>query len=247
MSSITTNEDVRAAVVALLDRARAHESAFTAGLSEDERAATGDPEAWSARALLVHITEFKNEQAIRLQAAATGSEPPQFAPVDHRDPETYNGFLERSWEEAEAEAERVVAALRALTSELDERLLFTPGALPWSRGRALWASVLVRGVWHSSGHLHQFLAEHRDSDRAVGLQQDLYTLAKQSGIPNRPGGLPFAAYNLACALALAGDEDACRDLLAEAVAADSNLARYATEERDLDSMRQKGWFTAQVA
>jgi hypothetical protein len=122
----------------------------------------------------------------------------------------------------------LIVRLRDIVADLDEDFLFTPGALPWSHGRALWASVLVRRVWHPSGHLHRYLAEHGRPDRAREMQQHLYALAVDSGIPNRPGGLPFAAYNLACALALSGDEGGSRRFLAEAVASDSNLARYTT-------------------
>jgi hypothetical protein len=71
---------------------------------------------------------------------------------------------------------------------------------------ALWAQILVRGFWHPSAHLHQHLAERGHFERVVELQRRFYDRATEAGIPDVPGGRPFAVYNLACAHALAGQD-----------------------------------------
>ena len=237
---MTTHErsKLRAGILELLALMRAEERHFEAGLPAAERSEEGTAERWAARAVLAHVTDFKREQVVRLRAAADGSEPPPFPAVEHRDPAVYADYACRSWEHVSADAESTSRALCDRTGQLDDANLFTPGVHPWLHGRALWAQVLVRGVWHASAHLHQHLAEHGHLDRVVALQRCLYHAATDAGIPDEPGGRPFAVYNLACAHALAGDLESGLERLAEAVRLDPNLAAAASADPDLGRLHR---------
>ena len=240
-------EAPRAGIVSLLEHMRSEERLFEQRLSAAERTREGAPTQWSAKAVLAHIAEFRAEQIVRLEAARDGVEPPEFPLRDHADQELYAAVIARSWNDVGAAAEHTAARLGELTETLPERVLFTAGVFPWLHGRALWAQVLVRGVWHPSAHLHQYLAERGHFERVVELQESVLDAATRAGIPNSPGGRPFALYNLACARSLVGEIEAALDELAEAVRLDPALAAAARDDDDLRTVRADARFEAAVA
>lgn len=238
---------LRAGIVSLLEHMRSEEQFFEQRLSGAERAREGVATQWSAKAVLAHVAEFRAEQIVRLEAARDGAEPPEFPLRDHADRRLYAAYTARSWEQVGAAVEDSATRLAELTAELDDHVLFTAGVFPWLRGRALWAQVLVRGVWHPSAHLHQYLAERGHFERVVELQESVLAAATRAGIPNTPGGRPFALYNLACARSLAGDIEPALDELAEAVRLDPTLAAAARGDDDLRTVRTDARFETAVS
>ncbi len=238
---------LRAGIVSLLEHMRSEERLFEQRLSAAERTREGTPTQWSAKAVLAHIAEFRAEQIVRLEAARDGAEPPEFPLRDHADQALYAANAARSWEDVGAAAEHTSARLAELTETLDDHVLFTAGVFPWLRGRALWAQVLVRGVWHPSAHLHQYLAERGHFERVVELQESVLDAATRVGIPNSPGGRPFALYNLACARSLVGEIEPALDELAEAVRLDPALAAAARDDDDLRTVRADARFETALA
>ena len=241
------HEALCAGVGSLLDRMRSEERLFAERLSTTERDEQGAPTRWSAKATLAHITDFKAEQITRLEAVRAGVEPPELLLRDHADPELYAEYVARDWNRVGVDAERTATDLREHVQKLDAEVFCTPGAFPWLRGRALWAQVLVRGVWHPSAHLHQYLAERGRFERVVELQESLLEGATSARIPDVPGGRPFALYNLACARSLSGELEPALTGLEEAVRLDPTLAASAQEDDDLASLRSDARFDALVA
>lgn len=235
---------LRAGIVSLLEHMRSEERLFKQRLLDPERARHGSATRWSAKAVFAHVADFRAEQIVRLEAAHTGAEPPEFPLRDHADQELYADYAARSWERVEADATHTTTRLAQLTQELDHHALFTAGAFPWLRGRALWAQVLVRGVWHPSAHLHQYLAEHGHFERIVELQHGVLGAATAAGIPDAPGGRPFALYNLACAQSLCGEIEPALARLSEAVRLDRTLAATARDDNDLRLVRADARFEA---
>lgn len=241
------DETLRAGVSSLLDRMRGEERLFAERLTASERDEQGSPTHWSARATLAHIADFKAEQIVRLEAVRARVEPPELLPRDHSDPELYAEYAARDWNRLGADGERTATDLREHVQELDAEVLCTPGAFPWLRGRALWAQVLVRGVWHPSAHLHQYLAERGQFERVVELQESLLGAATSSRIPDVSGGRPFALYNLACARSLCGELEPALTRLEEALRLDPTLAASAQVDADLAALRTDARFDALVA
>ncbi len=224
---------VRAAVLEMLELAREEERPFVAGLTGEQRDDPGSPSAWSAKALLAHITDFKQQQVVRVECVLRGETAPNFAPVDHLDPAVYAGYQARAWDEVLAGAERVSAELVARGGKLDEDVLTAPGA----NGRTLWAQLLVRGVWHSSGHLGPYLAQHGRADAAEALQQRLVDKGRSLGLPPKPGSWAMGLYNLACAQVAGGRLDEARATLDESLELDPALARSVESDPDLEPLR----------
>lgn len=221
------------AVIELLELAREEERTFVAGLTGEERDDPGSPASWSAKALLAHITDFKRQQVVRVECLQSGEQAPDFAPVDHLDPAVYAGCQAQAWDDVLARAEHVSGELVARSGELDEDVLTEPGA----NGRTLWAQLLVRGVWHSSGHLGPYLAQHGRADAAEALQQRLVDRARALGLPPKPGSWAMGLYNLACAQVAGGRLDDARATLDESLALDPALARSAESDPDLEPLR----------
>jgi hypothetical protein len=236
---------LRTAVIGLLDHMRGQERHFEAALSDAERSEDGSPERFGARAVLAHVTDFKREQVERVEAAIRSVDPPERTELDAD--AAYAAYLSRGWDEVSADAEQTATRLRAGTEAIEEAQLFTAGIYPWLRGRALWAQILVRGVWHPSAHLHQYLAEHDHVDRVVLLQQGLVDAATELQIPDVPGGRPFALYNLACAHALAGEVEQTLARLAETIRVDPGRAESARSDPDFALLRDLPAFAKLVA
>jgi len=217
----------------MLALARDEERRFVAGLSEEERDDSGSASSWSAKALLAHVTDFKHQQVVRVACLLRGEQAPDFAPVDHLDPAVYAGYEAPPWGEVLAGAEGVSAELVSRTRELDENVLTEPGP----NGRTLWAQLLVRGVWHSSGHIGPFLAQRGRPDKAEELQRRLVDRARELGLPPKPGSWAMGLYNLACAQVAGGRLTDARAALDEALALDPALARSVETDPDLDPLR----------
>jgi hypothetical protein len=221
------------AVIDLLTLARDEEGRFVVGLSEEERDDSGSASSWSAKALLAHVTDFKQQQVVRVACLLRGEQAPDFAPVDHLDPAVYAGYEAQPWGDVLAGAEGVSAELVSRTRELDEGVLTEPGA----NGRTLWAQLLVRGVWHSSGHIGPFLAQHGRPGEAESLHGRLVDRARELGLPPKPGSWAMGLYNLACAQAAGGRLTDARATLDQALALDPALARSVETDPDLEPLR----------
>jgi len=225
------------AVVAMLELAREEERLFVGGLSPGERDEPGSAGAWSAKALLAHVTDFKQQQVVRVECALRGEAAPDFAPVDHGDETVYAAYHPQAWDDVLADAERVSGDLVACTCELSEDVLAEPGRFPFLNGRMLWSQLLVRGVWHSSGHIGPYLAQHGRADDAEALQRRLVERARGLGLPPTPGSWAMGLYNLACAQVAGGRLDDGRATLDETFALDPALARSAETDPDLEPLR----------
>jgi len=221
------------AVIEMLELARDGERDFVAGLPDDERDAAGSTASWSAKALLAHVTDFKQQQVVRVGCIQREEALPDFPAVDHADPAVYAGYQAQRWEPVLAGAEQVSAELVARTSELDEAALTGAGA----NGRTLWAQLLVRGVWHSSGHIGPYLTRHGRPDEAEAQARRLVDRARELGLPPTPGSWAMGLYNLACAQVAAGRLEDGRATLAEAISHDPAFARSAEGDPDLEPLR----------
>src|ERR1700690_2222341 len=90
---IDDTEARRAGIDWLLERMGGEERRFTEGLAPAELDEDGAATRWGAKAVVAHITDFKTEQVVRLEAARTGSAPAEFPARDHADRELYAEYL----------------------------------------------------------------------------------------------------------------------------------------------------------
>ena len=198
----------------------------------------GGPHRWAAVPLLAHITEFKFQQSERVRALLSGRTPPEFGDIDHASATVYAGYASRSFEDVVADARGTTASLLDGVRAVGDEDLLDPTRHPWLRGRTLWLQMIVRGFWHSTGHVADYYLRHGQPDRAVALQAHAVATAAYLGAPAMAAGMAY--YGLACAQAVAGLTDPAAATLATAVELNQDLRANAFRDPDLAALRDTG-------
>jgi hypothetical protein len=197
-----STELLRAAIAGLLVHAEAAEAAFLAAAGDEASAEHGDAAHWAAAPLVAHNTEFKRQQAARLEAVLAGVEPPAFAEFDHHSPAYYAECGRIPPDEVAAAAQLTTARLLAGLRAVPDEDLLDPSRHAWLRGRRLSLQVIVRGFWHPLGHLGDFHLDRGDSAAAYALHEAAIAEAARPGVPDAARGMAY--YSLGCAQARAG-------------------------------------------
>ena len=224
------------AVIELLRHGHGEEKEFLRELSSGERERIGSPEHPSAKVLLAHITEFKQQQVEKVAAAVSGAPPRPLEAVEPSDPAVYARLDTRSWPDIEEEAKRVSDDLVTAVERLSDDELRDAHRFNWLNGRPLCRQVLGRGLWHPLTHLGSYYRQHGQSSRSASLQRNLSAAAVRLDFVPAPGdGMSF--YNLGCAFASAGERDKALAFLGEAVRTDAKYAGYAGDDPDLVTLR----------
>ncbi len=229
---------LREAMAGLLSFAAAEEQTLLAATTLGGDGDRGGPDKWAAAPLVAHNNQFKDQQAERIRAIASGQVPPTYGEVDHSSAEVYQGYSTQPPARVMADCRRISAELIDGTWALPEEDLLDPARHPWLNGRMLWLQILVRGFWHPTGHLGDYYLAHGQPERAVALQAHALAVARYLRAPALAAGL--AGYSLACAQAQAGQPDEAVRTLAEAIAANPDLRANAARDPDLAVLRESG-------
>ena len=192
---------LREAMAGLLSFAAAEEQTLLAATALGGDGDRGGPDKWAAAPLVAHNNQFKDQQAERIRAIASGQVPPAYAEVDHSAAEVYQGYSAQPPARVMADCRRISAELIDGTWALPEQDLLDPARHPWLNGRMLWLQIFVRGWWHPTGHLGDYHLAHGQPERAVALQAHALAAARYLRAPALAAGL--AGYSLACAQAQA--------------------------------------------
>ena len=230
----------RPAIVGLLCLARAEEELLlvaSRGLKEP-----GSPDNWAAVPLLAHNTEFRSQQAQRLEAVQRGVAPPDFSAIDHRSADVYRQYGQQPAGDVVRRGRKVTAALIDLLGVTSDEDLAEPDRNPWLAGRQLWLQVIVRGFWHPMGHLGDYYLGHGQAARAVDLQANAVATASYLDAPAPVRGM--AHYNLACAQARSGLPGEALASLSQAVELNPALRANIRRDADLVVLRKAGQLTA---
>ena len=92
--------------------------------------------------------------------------------------------------DAAARSDHLLAEIIALYSKLGDK------AFEWSLAKTTTAAVLRNSYTHARVHLHEYLKENGDTDRADELFENAYEEMKAAEAP--PLIMGTVAYNLAC-------------------------------------------------
>ena len=198
----------------------------------------GGPHRWAAVPLLAHITEFKFQQSERVRAILSRQTPPEFGDIDHASPAVYAACASRSRPDVVADARRATASLLDGVRTVGDEDLLDPSRHPWLRGRTLWLQIIVRGFWHSAGHVADYYLRHGQAGRAVALQAHAVATAAYLDAPDPAAGMAY--YGLACAQAVAGLADAAAVTLATALELNPDVRVNAGRDPDLATLRDGG-------
>ena len=228
---MTSDAGLRAAVAGLTGLAAAAEQELLAEPQDTE----GSADHWAAAPVIAHNTEFRRQQVQRLRAIRCGHAPPEFAEVDHASAALYAELSAQPADAVARDSWRVAGELAEEMRLVSREDLLDPDRNPWLRGRQLWLQVIVRGFWHPMGHLGEYYAGHGRPDRAVTLAEHAVAAAEYACAPAPARGM--ASYNLACALARAGQADEAAAALADAITLNPDIRANAVRDKDLAGIR----------
>jgi hypothetical protein len=231
------NVPVKPRLLELLRRARTDEQALLSSLNLEERAATGTPERWSAKDLVAHVTFWEERMMQRLAGRARGESFSDLTDgeVDEVNAEVLKKSRNLSWEQVQADSERVFNQLLAMVSRFSEQELTDPTPVGWYRNRSLLASIVGNSFTHPQTHVSWFHLQRRDLTRAREIQEAMEEA--QVDIDSSPDSRAVALYNLACFYALRGEPGKAIELLRQALPLRADLVEWSKQDTDLASVR----------
>jgi hypothetical protein len=233
----------RSAITGLIRFAATEEEILLAA-APIEDLCDGTAEAWAARPLIAHNTEFKQEQVSRLNAVLRGETPPEFPQIDHRSDKVYREYAGRSGDAVAQTNQRVTSELIAAVWSVPAEDMLDPSRHPWLAGRPLWLQVIVRGFWHPAGHLNDYYRAHGQPARALRLSRHAVATCDYWNAPDPARGM--ARYTLAGTHAYLGDTDAALTELECAIDLNPDLRAAADRDADFGETRKLSRFGAVV-
>lgn len=221
----------------LLHQAWLGQSAFLQELSDEERAAIGTPDNWSAKDHLAHMTFWKQRLTLKLRAAIHGEAPS----TTEKHFEEFNSevFEERRlspWSELLSEAEQAHKILIDHVQQLSEEDLVAFQRFDWAiRGEPLGSAIVDTIYEHTLSHLAQYSIEHQNLARAIQLFESWTARVVQPGVPAIVQGQLL--YNLACFYALHDQLNRASICIQHALTLYPDFKELALADPDLTELR----------
>ena len=234
--------DLKPKLLDLLQRARKEEQAFVSNLLDDERAAEGTLEQWSAKDMMAHIAAWKERMAQNLAAVARGEAPRRTEDIDEANAEIFEEHQHRSWAEILEYAKQAYRMLVETVQAMDEEKLTTGEVLPWQDGRPLWRFIAGNGYTHPILHMAQFYSDRGEADHATEIMEEAAGLLAQFDESSDWQGI--VRYNLACHYALAGQKEKAISELRQALRLNPELTAWSKQDPDFASVRQEAEYQA---
>lgn len=111
---------------------------------------------------------------------------------------------------------------------------------PWYRARTTTEAILGNSYTHPRLHMHAYLRENGDVERATRLYEDAVAELRAASAPEIPMGAML--YNLACARALDGRHEEALTLLEETVKLRPDMKQNAGTDEDFAGLRDEARF-----
>jgi hypothetical protein len=244
MDSMATGP-LKPRVLALTAKGQAEQQAFIAQLSDAERAAIGEPEAWAAKDHIAHNAAWKADAARVIATTARGEMPVPAPSTTVFNPRVFAEQQHQSWDAILADLAQADAALRAAVEMCSEADLSDPARFPWRNGFPLWTRALVAGYEHPAEHYAQFYLVSGDVARAGVVRKEVADTARRFIGETKEFG--YIVYNLGCFYAQTGQTDLALATLRESFASMSSLRDESREDPELVSLHDDPAFQALVA
>lgn len=241
MAGETQNDDARAALIALVQRGQAHEEAYRASLSPEERARVGKADHWAPKEIIAHFAYWKSRQAERLAAVAENTTLPEEPPWEQVNAETWPEHAPLTWDEAVARSDKATRDLLDAVGRLSADQ-FADSQSPTSSGARLVATTMGNSYAHIVQHVSDDYHAKGQPEQANHVQQELLQAILASGFGE--AAEMFTRYNLACYYAVHGQRSEALAELRLALPQRPDLLAYAREDHDLDSLRGDPEFTS---
>jgi tetratricopeptide (TPR) repeat protein len=220
----------QAALLEIIDRARALEQTLAGFFDDAARAATGTEEMWAPKDHFVHLAVWQGYQARRLEAISTGNPPEQ--PGSNE--EVFLQHRDESWGTIWADAMRALDDNAAVIRRTSDDDLTHPERFAWLNGRSFISSAIGNIYLHPIEHLVQMYEE--SGDMASAEQVQLESVAAMRNLFGKGEEYANAVYNLGCFYAKRGRSDDAIARVGEALAVNPKLTEWSKEDADLVSL-----------
>jgi tetratricopeptide (TPR) repeat protein len=231
-----TKTSRKSALMDLLEKARAETRKFEDRLSQEERAAAGEPGHWSAKDVKAHIVVWNDRLAAQLEAAARGEQPEQVQDFDEANRQIFEANRARSWGELLNYEEGVTGRLAAAVDALSGEILDDPDGFEWTSGRPLWWRISFTAYYHALDHLSHLHLERGDGDLAGQLQEQI--VVNMGALDDSESWQGINRYNLACFYARNAQPEPALEALRHALQLNPGLVDWSKEDADLNSLRE---------
>jgi len=217
----------------LLRQAQINQNTFFQQLSPTELEIIGEPDYWSAKDHVAHLTFWRRRFVIKLQALLRQERPPESGDFEKINPLMFAENRYRTWPDILAESDRVYEELIALTEQMQEEDLTAFGRFDWiHEGLPLYLLYMGNCYEHSQIHMGYYLTERHDVQRATMLHEEW--TSRVTEIEEAPAALKGnLIYNLACFYATHDQLEKARVTLQQAIALYPQNGEFARTDPDL--------------
>lgn len=223
-------------LIDLLRRAHLDQNTFLQELNPAERDAIGTPEYWSAKDHVAHMTFWRQQLVLRLQAIIRNTPQPKIEDYEQLNPVLFEEQRYHPWPDIFAESDRVYAELFTCVDQLTEEDLTTFKRFDWiPDGEPLYTSFMGNCYEHTQQHLAQYCLDRHDLPRATRLYESWADRVVQTEAPATLKGIVL--YNLACFYATHTRLEEAAEILPQALALAPYLKEWSLSDPDLAALR----------
>ncbi|GCE15424.1 TPR end-of-group domain-containing protein [Tengunoibacter tsumagoiensis] len=213
----------------LLRHAQANQNAFFQALPPAELTIIGEPDYWSAKDHVVHLSYWRQRLVLRVQAHLQQRPQPASEPFEIINPLIFEENRYRSWPEILVESDQVYADLIELTEQLTEEDLTASDRL--QKGMPFYLSFMGNCYEHTQIHLGYYLLERHDVEGAQEIYEVWANGVIEADVPELLKG--YMLYNLACFYATHNQLERAETSLQQAFALYPETREFARTDPEL--------------
>ncbi len=227
---------IQGKLIAVIERAEAHQAALMAQLSEVEKAAIGEPDHWAVKDQIAHLNFWRDVALRQMMAIRDGAVVPGSLDEDD-DMQNARNFVKHqytSWSVVIGESDRLFRAAKQVIGQLTDAQLTEPlqAAGGFSRADRFVSDFME----HPAEHLAQVYRERGDITQAE--EQERATVQIISELAGQQwAAYGYALYNLGCTYARHGETAKAIAAIGEALPLVPRLVERSQKDPDLDALR----------
>jgi tetratricopeptide (TPR) repeat protein len=220
----------------LLQYARSAQDAFVQALDPTERAAIGSPTHWSAKDHVAHMTFWRQQLNLKLQAILRQQTPTGMDDYEQMNSIVFERQRQRPWSAILAESDHAYAELISLTDQLSDEELSAFGRFEWiPDGWPLYITYMGNCYEHTAQHLAQYYLDRQDRSQALRTYEAWVERIVQAAAPDTLKG--YVLYNLACFYAMHAEVEQAMTTAQQAWMLHPPLKEFARSDPDLVAVR----------
>ncbi|GCE27309.1 hypothetical protein KDA_27930 [Dictyobacter alpinus] len=229
--------DFKALLIQLLLQSQRDQNAFFQQLPPAELAVIGEPDYWSAKDHVSHLTYWRQRLVLRLQAYLRHEAQTPSGDFEQINPIVFEQNRHRLWPDILAESDQAYDDLIALTQQLSDEELLAFDRFDWlPKGIPLYLSFMGNCYEHTQIHLSYYLIDRHQPERALEVYENWSNRVIEAEVPDELKG--NILYNLACFYATHDLLAKAGPTLQKAIALYPPGAEFAQTDPDLALLRE---------